>query len=206
MLLIPATRSKATRCFRMFASDSTDSLSETSVQQVQDSSDVIKDGRVRVVFSVPHEPQLDTLIQNQHVSQTVALALQCFSLHFQKVLTRLRKSLFVEVLREVQSRIRPGLSPGRHQLPRVPLLREHFHRPRLEEEVSVQLPCRNLDQQIQFKFRKFRKLNSCVLTTTLFVQPKYCTKLYYDCITFLHPLQDVQQGDEGSTNPDFFNK
>ncbi|KAJ0058968.1 hypothetical protein NL108_003310, partial [Boleophthalmus pectinirostris] len=34
--------------------------------EVQDSSDVIKDGRVRVVFSLPHEPQLDTLIQNQH--------------------------------------------------------------------------------------------------------------------------------------------
>uniref|UniRef100_A0A8C4E977 5'-3' exoribonuclease 1 n=1 Tax=Dicentrarchus labrax TaxID=13489 RepID=A0A8C4E977_DICLA len=34
--------------------------------EVQDSSDVIKDGRVRVVFNVPHEPQLDTLIQNQH--------------------------------------------------------------------------------------------------------------------------------------------
>ncbi|XP_075887666.1 5'-3' exoribonuclease 1 [Nelusetta ayraudi] len=34
--------------------------------EVQDSSDVIKDGRVRVVFSVPHEPQLETLIQNQH--------------------------------------------------------------------------------------------------------------------------------------------
>lgn len=34
--------------------------------EVQDSSDVIKDGRVRVVFNVPHEPQLDSLIQNQH--------------------------------------------------------------------------------------------------------------------------------------------
>ncbi|KAM8726822.1 5'-3' exoribonuclease 1 isoform 1-T1 [Acanthopagrus schlegelii] len=34
--------------------------------EVQDSSDVIKDGRVRVVFNVPHEPQLETLIQNQH--------------------------------------------------------------------------------------------------------------------------------------------
>ncbi|CAL1580188.1 unnamed protein product [Knipowitschia caucasica] len=34
--------------------------------EVQDSSDVIKDGRVRVVFSLPHEPQLDNLIQNQH--------------------------------------------------------------------------------------------------------------------------------------------
>uniref|UniRef100_A0A4W6BWD5 5'-3' exoribonuclease 1 n=1 Tax=Lates calcarifer TaxID=8187 RepID=A0A4W6BWD5_LATCA len=34
--------------------------------EVQDSSDVIKDGRVRVVFSVPHEPQLEPLIQNQH--------------------------------------------------------------------------------------------------------------------------------------------
>ncbi|KAM7378794.1 hypothetical protein PAMP_004392 [Pampus punctatissimus] len=34
--------------------------------EVQDSSDVIKDGRVRVVFNVPHEPQLEPLIQNQH--------------------------------------------------------------------------------------------------------------------------------------------
>lgn len=34
--------------------------------EVQDSSDVIKEGRVRVVFSLPHEPQLDSLIQNQH--------------------------------------------------------------------------------------------------------------------------------------------
>lgn len=38
-------------------------------QQVQDSQDVLKDGRIRVVFSVPHEPQMDHLIQNQHVSQ-----------------------------------------------------------------------------------------------------------------------------------------
>uniref|UniRef100_A0A3B5LE74 5'-3' exoribonuclease 1 n=1 Tax=Xiphophorus couchianus TaxID=32473 RepID=A0A3B5LE74_9TELE len=34
--------------------------------EVQDSQDVIKDGRIRVVFSVPHEPQLEHLIQNQH--------------------------------------------------------------------------------------------------------------------------------------------
>ncbi|KAM6989495.1 5'-3' exoribonuclease 1 isoform 2-T2 [Tautogolabrus adspersus] len=34
--------------------------------EVQDSSDVIKEGRVRVVFNVPHEPQLEALIQNQH--------------------------------------------------------------------------------------------------------------------------------------------
>ncbi|XP_061652278.1 5'-3' exoribonuclease 1 isoform X1 [Phyllopteryx taeniolatus] len=34
--------------------------------EVQDSSDVINDGRVRVVFNVPHEPQLEVLIQNQH--------------------------------------------------------------------------------------------------------------------------------------------
>uniref|UniRef100_A0A671RYW1 5'-3' exoribonuclease 1 n=1 Tax=Sinocyclocheilus anshuiensis TaxID=1608454 RepID=A0A671RYW1_9TELE len=33
---------------------------------VQDSSDVINEGRVRVVFSVPCEPQLDALIQSQH--------------------------------------------------------------------------------------------------------------------------------------------
>ncbi|XP_049332694.1 5'-3' exoribonuclease 1 isoform X2 [Astyanax mexicanus] len=34
--------------------------------EVQDSSDVINEGRVRVVFTMPCEPQLDTLIQNQH--------------------------------------------------------------------------------------------------------------------------------------------
>ncbi|XP_008277072.1 5'-3' exoribonuclease 1 [Stegastes partitus] len=33
---------------------------------VQDSQDVIKEGRVRVVFNVPYEPQLEQLIQNQH--------------------------------------------------------------------------------------------------------------------------------------------
>lgn len=36
--------------------------------KVQDSSDVINEGRVRVVFTIPCEPQLDALIQNQHVS------------------------------------------------------------------------------------------------------------------------------------------
>uniref|UniRef100_A0A8C2TG80 5'-3' exoribonuclease 1 n=1 Tax=Coturnix japonica TaxID=93934 RepID=A0A8C2TG80_COTJA len=34
--------------------------------EVQDSRDVIPEGRVRVVFSIPCEPQLDRLIQNQH--------------------------------------------------------------------------------------------------------------------------------------------
>ncbi|XP_035384237.1 5'-3' exoribonuclease 1 isoform X2 [Electrophorus electricus] len=34
--------------------------------EVQDSTDVTSEGRVRVVFTVPCEPQLDTLIQNQH--------------------------------------------------------------------------------------------------------------------------------------------
>ncbi|XP_061221246.1 5'-3' exoribonuclease 1 isoform X1 [Neopsephotus bourkii] len=34
--------------------------------EVQDSHDVITEGRVRVVFSIPCEPQLDPLIQNQH--------------------------------------------------------------------------------------------------------------------------------------------
>ncbi|MCJ8750241.1 hypothetical protein PDJAM_G00260270 [Pangasius djambal] len=34
--------------------------------EVQDSSDVISEGRVRVVFTVPCEPHLDALIQNQH--------------------------------------------------------------------------------------------------------------------------------------------
>lgn len=114
------------------------------VQQVQDSSDVIKDGRVRVVFSVPHEPQLDTLIQNQHVSQTVAVALERFApFAFREIPHTPLEPLFVEVLREVQSRVRPGVSSRHHQLPRVPLLGEHFHWPRIEEEVSVLLPCRN---------------------------------------------------------------
>ncbi|KAL7990884.1 hypothetical protein Chor_014314 [Crotalus horridus] len=34
--------------------------------EIQDSSDVISDGRIRVVFNIPIEPQLDSLIQNQH--------------------------------------------------------------------------------------------------------------------------------------------
>ncbi|XP_072524697.1 5'-3' exoribonuclease 1 isoform X2 [Salminus brasiliensis] len=34
--------------------------------EVQDSSDVISEGRIRVVFTMPCEPQLDALIQNQH--------------------------------------------------------------------------------------------------------------------------------------------
>uniref|UniRef100_A0A8C4ZYR0 Uncharacterized protein n=1 Tax=Gadus morhua TaxID=8049 RepID=A0A8C4ZYR0_GADMO len=34
--------------------------------EVLDSSDVIKEGRVRVVFNVPQEPQLESLIHNQH--------------------------------------------------------------------------------------------------------------------------------------------
>ncbi|XP_076986423.1 5'-3' exoribonuclease 1 isoform X2 [Tamandua tetradactyla] len=34
--------------------------------EVQDSGDVIAEGRIRVVFSIPCEPNLDTLIQNQH--------------------------------------------------------------------------------------------------------------------------------------------
>ncbi|KAG7320040.1 hypothetical protein KOW79_017183 [Hemibagrus wyckioides] len=34
--------------------------------QVQDFSDVISEGRVRVIFTVPCEPHLDALIQNQH--------------------------------------------------------------------------------------------------------------------------------------------
>uniref|UniRef100_A0A8C0GNK2 5'-3' exoribonuclease 1 n=1 Tax=Chelonoidis abingdonii TaxID=106734 RepID=A0A8C0GNK2_CHEAB len=33
---------------------------------VQDSCDVITEGRIRVVFNIPCEPQLDSLIQNQH--------------------------------------------------------------------------------------------------------------------------------------------
>uniref|UniRef100_UPI00398EEF20 5'-3' exoribonuclease 1 isoform X2 n=1 Tax=Pristiophorus japonicus TaxID=55135 RepID=UPI00398EEF20 len=38
--------------------------------EVQDSSDVIQDGRIRVVFNVPCEPQLDGIIQNQHKYST----------------------------------------------------------------------------------------------------------------------------------------
>ncbi|KAK2895723.1 5'-3' exoribonuclease 1 isoform X2 [Channa argus] len=34
--------------------------------EVQDSSDVINEGRIRVVFNVPQEPQLESLIHNQH--------------------------------------------------------------------------------------------------------------------------------------------
>ncbi|KAJ8357875.1 hypothetical protein SKAU_G00206690 [Synaphobranchus kaupii] len=34
--------------------------------EVQESGDVINEGRIRVVFTVPCEPQLDALIQNQH--------------------------------------------------------------------------------------------------------------------------------------------
>lgn len=41
--------------------------------KVQDSGDVITEGRIRVVFSIPCEPNLDALIQNQHVSITVIL-------------------------------------------------------------------------------------------------------------------------------------
>ncbi|XP_051556406.1 5'-3' exoribonuclease 1-like isoform X2 [Myxocyprinus asiaticus] len=37
-----------------------------AIGDVQDSSDVISEGRVRVVFSIPCDPQLDALIQNQH--------------------------------------------------------------------------------------------------------------------------------------------
>lgn len=141
MLLITACSGKAPSRFGTFASDSNHLWSETCVQQVQDSSDVIKDGRVRVVFSVPHEPQLDSLIQNQHVSQTDAVAPKCFTTSC--ILNNPSPAfpiVFVEILRQVQPRIRPCVSPRHHQLPRVPLLREHFHWPRLQEEVSVQSP------------------------------------------------------------------
>ncbi|XP_038673078.1 5'-3' exoribonuclease 1 isoform X3 [Scyliorhinus canicula] len=40
------------------------------IGKVQDSSDVIKDGRIRVVFTVPCEPQLDGIMQNQHKYST----------------------------------------------------------------------------------------------------------------------------------------
>ncbi|XP_028647913.1 5'-3' exoribonuclease 1 isoform X2 [Erpetoichthys calabaricus] len=34
--------------------------------EVQDSADVVKEGRIRVLFTVPCEPQLEALMQNQH--------------------------------------------------------------------------------------------------------------------------------------------
>ncbi|KAM8952222.1 5'-3' exoribonuclease 1 isoform 2-T2 [Pelodytes ibericus] len=37
-----------------------------SMGEVQDSSDVLSENRVRVLFNIPNEPQLDALIQNQH--------------------------------------------------------------------------------------------------------------------------------------------
>uniref|UniRef100_A0A8V5HES0 5'-3' exoribonuclease 1 n=1 Tax=Melopsittacus undulatus TaxID=13146 RepID=A0A8V5HES0_MELUD len=37
-----------------------------SMGEVQDSHDVITEGRIRVIFNIPCEPQLDPLIQNQH--------------------------------------------------------------------------------------------------------------------------------------------
>ncbi|KAB1283303.1 5'-3' exoribonuclease 1 [Camelus dromedarius] len=39
--------------------------------EVQDSGDVITEGRIRVVFSIPCEPNLDALIQNQHATKKV---------------------------------------------------------------------------------------------------------------------------------------
>ncbi|MEQ2217140.1 hypothetical protein XENOCAPTIV_023791 [Xenoophorus captivus] len=47
--------------------------------EVQDSQDVIKDGRIRVVFNVPHEPQLEHLIQNQHVRP---ISVKTWTCHF----------------------------------------------------------------------------------------------------------------------------
>ncbi|XP_063662361.1 5'-3' exoribonuclease 1 isoform X9 [Pan troglodytes] len=37
-----------------------------TIVKVQDSGDVITEGRIRVIFSIPCEPNLDALIQNQH--------------------------------------------------------------------------------------------------------------------------------------------
>ncbi|MEQ2168261.1 hypothetical protein GOODEAATRI_012499 [Goodea atripinnis] len=51
----------------------------TTVFMVQDSQDVIKDGRIRVVFNVPHEPQLEHLIQNQHVRP---ISVKTWTCHF----------------------------------------------------------------------------------------------------------------------------
>lgn len=49
---------------------------------MQDSSDVLGEGRVRVVFTVPCEPHLDALIQNQHVSPAFTVYYNIFIQYF----------------------------------------------------------------------------------------------------------------------------
>lgn len=129
--------------------------------QVQDSSDVISEGRVRVVFSVPCEPQLDALIQNQHVSlesvkithsPLYSLTESCcsFSLFIYLTLYLWSRSSYCfyfqilpivfcfrsEILCEVLSRLCARLSPWYHQLPRLKVLRQHLHRTRIQKKVS----------------------------------------------------------------------
>lgn len=55
--------------------------------KVHDSHDVIPEGRIRVVFNIPCEPQLETLIQNQHVSASAFLlkALTVYQIGFAMV-------------------------------------------------------------------------------------------------------------------------
>lgn len=123
--------------------------------QVQDSSDVISEGRVRVVFSVPCEPQLDALIQNQHVSLesvrithsplysvtescfiylTLYLLVEIFVLLLFSDFTNF--CFHSEILGEVLSRVRARLSPWYHQLPRLKVLRQHLHWKRIQKKVS----------------------------------------------------------------------
>lgn len=45
--------------------------------------------------------------------------------------------IFPEILGQVLPRLRPGFPPQRQQLPRLPLLGKHLHRPGLQEEVCV---------------------------------------------------------------------
>lgn len=116
------------------------------VTQVQESSDVIKEGRVRVVFTVPCEPPMESLIQNQHVSHsqnnTSLTLLPCpttlLNMHPFQAHPPLSVSLSVsvEILCKVQSWLRSGLTPRHHRLPRLQILWQHLRRQRIQEEVS----------------------------------------------------------------------
>lgn len=84
------------------------------VNQVQDSSDVIKDGRVRVVFGVPPEPQLESLIQNQHVRNSALTCCQlrnllaCWTPFV--ILMFWAFGVSSEILCQIQSRVCAGVS------------------------------------------------------------------------------------------------
>lgn len=109
-------------------------MSSSLSQQVQDSSDVIKEGRVRVVFNVPHEPQLEPLIQNQHVRDAQTLLTQKLRLEDLYVYcTYLHLFILyvLEILCEVPSRLCFGISSWHHQLSCLALLRKHLHWQRL---------------------------------------------------------------------------